>query len=319
VIPTPARSRGFRYPSQVPALIVFLNPKAGAGHGNDVASDLARRFADAKIVARVVPIRPDLELARVLSQTADDGATVVAAGGDGTVSTVAALAAGHDRTLAVLPMGTLNHFARDAGIPLNLEDAIDVIAKRHVTHVDTGTVNDRRFLNNVSIGAYPRLVETREALQYHGYRKWAAVALAAWHTAQHQHRLSVRLSAEGPHRRWRTPLVLISNNAYDAQGLRVSGRSRLDAGQLYAYIAPGLRARDLPGTFLKEALARVAHLRETPSEAFHVTASPTFLLDVEGPSRVQVAIDGEVETLDGPLRFESHPRSLRLITPAPTA
>ena len=107
---------------------------------------------------------------------------VVAAGGDGTVSTVAAAAVRHDVALGVLPLGTLNHFARDAGVPLDLDRAVEALARRETTMVDVGEVNGRLFVNNASLGAYPALVWEREIERRRGRGKWAGFAVGAWRT-----------------------------------------------------------------------------------------------------------------------------------------
>ena len=105
---------------------------------------------------------------------------VVAAGGDGTISSVAAAVIDSPAALGVLPLGTLNHFAKDLHIPLDLAGAIAVVAAGHVGHVDVGQVNERVFVNNSSIGIYPSIVEEREALRRRGHRKWPAMALATF-------------------------------------------------------------------------------------------------------------------------------------------
>ena len=89
--------------------------------------------------------------------------TIVAAGGDGTVSAIAAQLAGTRKRMGVLPLGTLNHFAKDLGIPLELEEAIRTVVNGHTRAVDVAEVNGRVFINNSSLGLYPRIVMHREA------------------------------------------------------------------------------------------------------------------------------------------------------------
>ena len=81
---------------------------------------------------------------------------VVAAGGDGTINAVAAAIVDADKALGVLPFGTMNHFAKDLNIPLDFDGAIETIVAGHVTRVDVGDVNGRIFVNNSSLGLYPR-------------------------------------------------------------------------------------------------------------------------------------------------------------------
>ena len=107
------------------------------------------------------------------------GELVVAGGGDGTLSAVAAALVGTDTALGVLPMGTLNHFAKDLGIPLKLEKAVQTLFTGKIARVDVGEVNGRIFLNNSSIGFYPRIVQARKREQRRGRSKWVAFAQAA--------------------------------------------------------------------------------------------------------------------------------------------
>src|SRR5262245_28881854 len=90
---------------------------------------------------------------------------IVAGGGDGTISAVASMLVGTDKTLGVLPLGTLNHFAKDLGIPLDLEAAIQTLAHGYSIPIDVGMVNDRVFINNSSLGLYPEIVRHRKKHQ----------------------------------------------------------------------------------------------------------------------------------------------------------
>ena len=160
----------------------------------------------------------------------DGCARVVAGGGDGTISTVAALLAGTDKALAVLPLGTLNHFAKDLGLPLELEAAARVAATGRVVRVDVGEVNGRVFINNSSIGLYPRLVRRRQQQQDRlGRGKWAAFLFAGLSVLRRYPFLDVRLEADGRTFSRRTPFVFVGNNDYLMDGLQIGARARLDA------------------------------------------------------------------------------------------
>ena len=99
-------------------------------------------------------------------------------GGDGTVAAVAAGLVGSEVPFGVLPAGTLNHFAKDLGLPLELEAAARMLLSGHVIRVDLGEVNGRIFVNNSSVGFYPQIVRERERQQRGGRAKWAALASA---------------------------------------------------------------------------------------------------------------------------------------------
>ena len=122
---------------------------------------------------------------------------VVAGGGDGTISAVASVVAGTGVALGVLPLGTLNHFAKDLGIPLDTGAAVRAIAAKHTIEVDVGVVNGRVFINNSSLGLYPHIVRDRENQQRRlGRGKWYALAWATLTAFRRSRLLNVRLSLD---------------------------------------------------------------------------------------------------------------------------
>ncbi|MGA8712584.1 MAG: diacylglycerol kinase family protein, partial [Roseiarcus sp.] len=154
---------------------------------------LVRISAEFGVEPRIVIARgADLPLsaARALGE---NSRLVVAGGGDGTINAVAGALAGRDTALGVLPIGTLNHFARDVGIPLNLEAAVRTLFTGQVKKVDVGEVNGRVFVNNSGIGLYPRIVRVREEAQRRGHVKWVAFLLAVGSVMRRYSLVSVRL------------------------------------------------------------------------------------------------------------------------------
>lgn len=167
-------------PIQNPRLSVVLNAGSGDGAADAAEAILGPLFSAAGFDVRITMLRGDDDLAHAMTAAIADGVQIVAAGGgDGTINAVVNAIAGHDITLGVLPLGTLNHFAKDLGIPIALEDAARVIIAGHTSHVDVGEVNGRAFLNNSSLGLYPRIVQLRERYRARGIRKWF---VATWAT-----------------------------------------------------------------------------------------------------------------------------------------
>src|SRR4029079_17329759 len=155
------------------SVIVLLNAASGGAGPNEAT--IQAQFLVAGIEAEVVVLQPGQDPGEAARLVLDRAGIVVAAGGDGTVSGVAGALAGTSRVLGVLPVGTLNHFAKDLAIPLDLEGAVATIAGGRVASVDVGQVHDRVFVNNASIGVYPSIVETREELRRAGHGKWPAM------------------------------------------------------------------------------------------------------------------------------------------------
>src|SRR4029077_12558980 len=127
-------------------------------------------------------------------------------------------------------LGTLNHFAKDLAIPLDLEGAVATIAAGHTVPVDVGEVNGRVFINNSSLGLYPRLVWVRERERRHGRQRWLAFLHALGHVWAHYRRLNAVVDAGGAPRVVRTPFIFIGNGEYQTQGLQMGGRRGMDEG-----------------------------------------------------------------------------------------
>lgn len=234
---------------------------------------------------------------------------VVVGGGDGTVGCAAqALADQGDATLGILPLGTLNHLARELGIPPDLTAAAALIAARPVRRIDLGRVNGRVFVNNASVGFYPLLVREREAEQRRGLPKWLA-AIPAARTALRKlpvHRL--RLDLPGGARDIVTPMLFVGNNRYALELGKVGTRASLDAGLLSVFaVAPRSRTA-LIGFALRTLVGRA-----DPAHDFaEVSEVPAFSLD-DGSSDREIGIDGELVELDMPLHFRSEPGALAVV------
>lgn len=239
----------------------------------------------------------------------DPSQLVIAAGGDGTVNAVAAELIGSAKQLAVLPLGTLNHFAKDLGIPLDLEGAAQVAMEGRPAAVDVASVNGRIFLNNSSLGLYPRLVEEREEQQELGRNKWLAWLPALWRTLRQYPVLKVRLDAERRALVRRAPIVFVGNNRYELEGWGLGSRACLDGGMLHVSIlgheGPWGLARLL-------ACAMVGQLERV--KEFDTLCSETLWVETRR-KRLSVALDGEVLSLPTPLRYRIHPRALTVMIP----
>lgn len=235
---------------------------------------------------------------------------LVVGGGDGSVAAVAGVLADSGLPIGILPLGTFNHFAKDLRIPLQVEQAIDVIAAGQVRPVDLGEVNGESFVNNSSIGIYPYLVVDRERLrEQRGMSKWRAMALAAWRTLRHFPLRRLHIRAGGLAERYHSPCVFVGNNEYCLTGRIAGKRERLDAGELCVYVAKQqsrlalfwLACRSLLG-FLDQS----HDLRALKAPNMEITSST---------SRLLVALDGEVTMLRTPLRYRARPNALQVYAP----
>lgn len=234
---------------------------------------------------------------------------IVAGGGDGTVNAVAGKLAGTEIALGVLPMGTLNHFAKDNGIPLDIEAAVRNLFTGTVTKVDVGEVNGRVFVNNSGIGFYPHFVREREAQERLGHIKRVAFVLAVKATLRRYLRLRMKVHLDREQAIERlTPFLFVGNNRYQTSGAQVGTRSRLDAGRLWVCTAPPGPRRNILGVALRTLLGRETDqdLNIFETEELHVEpATP----------RINVSTDGEVSVMETPLHFRIRPQALCLVVP----
>ncbi|HEV7913378.1 MAG TPA: diacylglycerol kinase family protein [Albitalea sp.] len=253
------------------------------------------------------------EIAAAVQRALDMGCeTVAAGGGDGTLNAVASHLVGSTTRLGVLPLGTLNHFAKDLRIPLDPAQALATIAAGHYVTVDVGEVNGQYFLNNSSLGLYPEIVHVRERQQQRlGRGKWVAFAWAAWNALRRYPFLTVRLVANGEASLNRTPFVFVGNNAYGMEGFQIGQRAALCDGVLSVYVADDTSRWRLLTLGVRALAGRLRQTREFRSFVAE-------RLGVETPHRhLRVATDGEVRKLATPLRYRIHPRALRVIVPPP--
>ena len=254
----------------------------------------------------------DEMLAAARKAVAEQLAIVVAGGGDGTLNAVASVLADHPQiAFGVLPLGTLNHFAKDAGIPLELDAAIATIANGARKLVDVGEVNDRIFLNNSSLGLYPDIVRDREKQQERlGRGKWLAACWATICALKRYPFLNVRLKLDdGSDHARSTPFVFIGNNAYTMEGFNVGARSSLDGGRLSLYVAQRPDRLGLLRLAWSALCGRLAQERD-----FDVVETRSMEIDTRA-RRVRVATDGEVTVMMSPLRYRIRPAALNVIVP----
>ena len=282
----------------------------GAAHAREREDAIRAAFAAAGVEVEIhaCPGPKLTETARTAAASGVDA--VVAAGGDGTVSACASALVGGDVPLAVLPLGTLNHFARDLGMPDDLAEAARAIADGSLERVDAGEVNGRTFVNNSSIGLYPAIVRARDADQRKtGHGKWRAFLAATWRVLRRFPLLSVLLKTEKGSVVTRTPFVFIGNNDYKVSPLALGQRDRLDGGALCLYT---MRARSRLKMFWLMLRAAIQNLDAIADFENHSVTE----VEVKLPNaRVQVALDGEVATLTSPLRYAIRAGALPVIRP----
>ncbi len=294
---------------------VIVNAGAGQGCAAEWVHELEAKFLARGLPASVTLTQGGDEILIAVRQAADSGAAlVIAAGGDGTVSAVASRLADTGVALGVLPMGTLNHFAKDLGIPLTLDDAIDVIAHGHVVSVDAAEVNGRIFINNSSLGLYPDIVLDRERQRRHlGRGKWRALLAASLLAARRYPVLPLAIELDGRTHHRASAFVFIGNNEYSMEGFEIGERKALDRGTLSLYVT------QRTGRFGLLRLAILALVRRlTQARDFDMVAARSLTVATR-KRQVRVAVDGEVTLMQPPLHYRVRPGALRVVVPPPAS
>jgi diacylglycerol kinase family enzyme len=294
------------------AVTVLLNRHGGALAANP---GLADRAAAALSSAG---LEPDVELlsgsdyavrCRALAERGDE--LVIVGGGDGSINAAASALAGTATKLGILPLGTLNHFARDLAIPTDLEEAARLIVGGEERSVDIGEMNGRVFINNSAIGLYPLMVIDRDLQRKRlGRSKRLAMIMASLRTLArfNHHRLTLTVNEERTGR-VDTPLLFVGNNDYRIDIGAPGRRERLDGGELCVLVMrkktrSGLLAASIRALFRRSRGDDMVRLDGV--ERLRVTAQRQHLV---------VSLDGEVVPAETPLDYRIRKRALKVIAP----
>ncbi len=311
--------------------IVILNEQAGkpgkpaAGAGPE---EIRAGFAQAGIEVDLRLPAADRLADTVRAAGAERPDAIIIGGGDGTVRCAAEALAGTGVTLGVLPLGTLNHFAKDLRMPAKPADAIALLAAGATREVDVGEVNGHVFINNCSLGAYAEAVRRRDRLrEKRGLGKWWAMIRASFDEFRRLRRLRLKVERVAPNalqgghtptsalgaarslHTVRTPIVVVGNNRYSGHLFSQNLRPRLDAGELWLYTVHARRHLAVLRMMLQSLVGGL-------DEADHLDAEAATEITIESDSPVPIAADGEVLPLSPPFHFRIRPGALRVIVPA---
>ena len=281
----------------------FINAAAGSADDARTALSADRAFA-------VREISPH-DLSDAISRAVADGSTrVLVAGGDGTIGTAASALRETTGELAILPGGTLNHFATDLGIPNEPAEALALAKHGRARPADAGLVNDRLFLNTSSVGAYVHFVKVREYLEPRfGYR--IASALAAFRILFQLRLIAVDVEVDGIRRSYRTPIVFIGVGERELK-LPTLG-NRIPDGQrgLHVMVVRGRSAGRLLAIALNAAARGVKSVARTPELDSFIVDRCTITVG----RHTTIAVDGELVSLGSPLVYQLERDAFQVVCP----
>ena len=288
----------------------LINPRSGPS-GAPSIEDIEKFFQSHGVAPHIIELNKGDDIgALTKSAVQQKYDVIVAGGGDGTVNAVASALVGLGGIkFGVLPLGTLNHFAKDMKIPTDIAKAVEIIVAGHVHLVDVGEVNGHIFVNNSSVGLYPSIVKLRESLQKTGLSKWPAAARASLQVLIRFRLLRLNLAAaELEKAEHKTAMLFVGNNVYDVSFPTLGTRPTLQDGVM--------------GVMMPRASTRLGLLYNFFSLVFKaqpksevLTFETTSLSIKTKRSFVKVAVDGEVIMLKSPLSYRIRPKSLRVIVP----
>jgi YegS/Rv2252/BmrU family lipid kinase len=289
---------------------VIVNAGSGSVEREETERRLTQLFEENGVGANILMAASGDEIIAFAEKAAGGSAEIiVAGGGDGTISAVAAPVIKARKTLGILPLGTLNNFSKDLRIPQDLAEAVRVIVEGNTGQIDVGDVNGRIFVNNSSIGLYPSIVRRRERQQRLGRGKWRSAFWAALKILKRTPFFAVKLETEDGERIVKTPFVFVGNNQYEMEFLNIGRRARLDDGKLSVYFLHKSGRRGLFMLFLRTLFGRLRQAHE-----FEEINIDEITIETR-KKQMPVAFDGEVEFLETPLYYKIHPKALRVIVP----
>ncbi|NUB44638.1 NAD(+)/NADH kinase [Fertoebacter nigrum] len=296
-------------PVSAATICVLANPGSGRNSRDAEAINVALAVFGPQAELRHWEPGDDLEVA-VKQAVVDGFSTIVAAGGDGTVMGVAHALAGTKARLAVLPLGTFNYFARGLGIPQEPREAAEAILAGHTKRISVGAVNGQVFLNNASIGIYPKILREREDIYSRfGRRRIAAHWSVIRTVIRFQRPMTLRLTTDGTTRSVRTPLLFVARSAYQLSHFGLDAQQTISDDGFALFIAKGTTRMDLLNLALRLATKTVVIGRD-------VEMIPAKSISVETLHPMpDVAFDGEKARMKSPLDFRILTDALEIIVP----
>ena len=291
---------------------VLLNRGGGTVAADpDIASSVAEAFKAAALDVDIELIDGGECAVRCRAIAKRGDALIVVGGGDGTISAAASALAGTETLLGILPLGTLNHFARDLDIPADLAEAAKLVAERPQRRVDVAEMNGRVFINNSAIGLYPLMIVDRDAQRERlGRSKRLAMLVASIRTLFRFKHQRLTLTVNDQQARVDTPLLFVGNNDYRVDIGAPGQRENLDDGQLYVLVMRKNSRRGLIAASVRALLNRARR-----DDMVQLEAVERLRVDSRR-GNLAVSVDGEVVRASPPLDYRIRKQALRVIAPS---
>lgn len=303
----------------MPRVLVLLNAAARALEQSSTQDEATRirQVLEAHQLDTDVRHVTGEELTEVAKSARHEGFDVVlAGGGDGTISAVAAALVGTDMPFGALPLGTLNHFSKDRQTPQDLDEAVGALARGVVagdmSNLAVTVVNDRPFLLSLAIGFYPQVVKHRDAQRRsRGRGKWTAMLIAMVKTFKRLPLVRLNLRVGDDVMRRTTPLLFICTSPTELNVFGIDDAGCLERGGFNLFVAHRMSRLRLLWLSIRSVCRRLK-----PARDFQAMCLSDCVIETRRPV-VRVALDGEVTDLQSPLHIRVIPTALRVVTPRP--
>lgn len=308
-------------PSELDQQPLYIILNAGSGHAE---TDLQRRTIEEELTRagrafELTVVDQPGQLSEVAAQAVErarrEGGIIVAAGGDGTINTVARATLASGCPFGVLPQGTFNYFGRTHGISQDLAEAVRSLLTAQLKPVQVGRLNDRIFLVNASVGLYPTLLEQRELdKKQYGRSRLIAFLSAIKTILGFSKQLTIRLDLRDMPGKIRTSTLFVGNNALQMEQVGIETmKLALEEGRLAAVAPKSIGKFATLGLLLRGAFGQLGNADDLIAFSFkRMTVRQRSWYRMR---KVKVAIDGEVLNLAPPLVFEVVEDQLLLLAP----
>lgn len=290
----------------MPKGILFVNPRAGT-----LTDEPGLRAAAEEYGLRVVDVHPGVDVRTVVRESLEAGTrTFVVAGGDGTVHHVAQALVNTEGILGVVPVGSVNHLARDLEIPVgDWRAALEIAVRGAVRQIDVGRVNGLYFINSVMLGIYPTLSAYRE--RYRSvHSRWAAYLKAARLALHHFPHVTLVVELDGRVETFRTQMFVVAVNSYDLEQVgMVAPKTTFNDGRVSIYTLSFMSRLQFVRAAAKYFRGRIGDV-----PGFRRTRTTQLRVDT-GRRRLRISLDGELMDVETPLQIAAVPSSLLVRAP----
>lgn len=293
---------------------VVVNLKGGTAMG--MSRENVSRVVRERIGERVNLVYANGDdLPEVMTEAFEDADydRIIVAGGDGTASLAGQLAVKTDKPFGIVPLGTMNLFARTIGMPLDVEEALSALADPEIRGVDCGEANGVVFVNHVSLGFHPHLVRMRDAIPRGSRlkRMWNGARIYARLVSNHR-RLRLDLTGDFAPFGTKAGLAVVSVNAIKEGTAQIPHPDGQTDGKLGLYISTHKSAWDL-----NKVVWRL--LNGTLRESEHISFRSTREVSIHSDSAMHISIDGEVSISPEPIHCRILPGRLKVLVPRMSA